>query len=50
MDWLVNLRLRELMSKRKRLKELEEAMREISRKAQERRLTPEILQPILDDE
>ena len=50
MDWLVNLRLRELMSKRKRLEELEEAMREMSRKAQERALTPEILRPILDDE
>ena len=49
-DWLVNLRLREVMAKRKRLAELEESMREMSRKAQERGLTPEILQSILDDE
>ena len=50
LDWLVNLRLRELMAKRKSLEELEESMREMSRKAQERGLTPEILQSILDDE
>ncbi len=49
-DWLVNLRLREVMAKRKRLAELEASMREMSRKAQERGLTPEILQSILDDE
>lgn len=49
-DWLVNLRLREVMAKRKRLAELEVSMREMSRKAQERGLTPEILQSILDDE
>ena len=50
MDWLINLRLREVMAKRKRLDDLEESMREMSRRAQERGLTPEILQSILDDE
>ena len=50
LDWLVNLRLREAMAKRKRLEDLEKSMREMSRKAQERGLTPEILQSILDDE
>ncbi len=50
LDWLVNLHLRNLMGPRKSLEELEASMNEMSRKAQERGLTPEILQSILDDE
>lgn len=47
LDWLVNLHLRNLMGPRR---PLEETMRDLSRQAQERGLTPEILQSILDDE
>lgn len=47
LGWLLSLHLRDLMGPRR---PLEETMREISRKAQERGLTPEILQSILDDE
>ena len=50
LDWLVNLHLRDLMGRRKSLEELEASMNEMSRKAQERGLTPDILQSILDDE
>ena len=49
LDWLVSIHLRNLMGPRKTLAELEESMREMSRKAQERGLTPEILQSILDE-
>ncbi len=47
LDWLVSLHLRNLMGPRR---PLEETMRELSQRAQERGLTPEILQSILDDE
>ena len=47
LDWLVSLHLRNLMGPRR---PLEETMRELSQQAQERGLTPEILQSILDDE
>ena len=50
LDWLVSLHLRNLMGPKKSLEELEASMREMSRKAQERGLTPEILQSILDNE
>ena len=46
LDWLVSLHLRNLMGPRR---PLEETMRELSREAQERGLTPEILQSILDE-
>lgn len=46
MDLLVNLRLREATSGRK---SLEAVMRDMSQRAQERGLTPEILQSILDE-
>jgi hypothetical protein len=46
MDLLVNLHLRDLMGPRR---PLEEIMQELSREAQERGLTPEILQSILDE-
>jgi hypothetical protein len=46
MDLLVNLHLRDLMGPRR---PLEETMQELSREAQERGLTPEILQSILDE-
>ena len=47
LDWLLSLHLRNLMGPRR---PLEETMQELSRQAQERGLTPEILQSILDDE
>jgi hypothetical protein len=46
LDWLLNLRLREAMQPGRPLAEV---MRDISRKAQERGLTPEILRTILDE-
>ena len=46
MDFLINSHLREMMASRR---PLEETMRELSREAQERGLTPEILQSILDE-
>ena len=46
MDLLVNLRLRDATESGKSLRE---TMREISRNAQRRGLTPEILQSILDE-
>lgn len=45
LDVLVNLRLREATSSSKSLREI---MEEVSRSAQERGLTPEILRSILD--
>ncbi len=47
LDWLLSLHLRNLMGPRR---PLEETMQELSRQAQERGLTPEILQSILDGE
>lgn len=47
LDLLVNLRLREITGSRK---PIQEVMAEISRNAQRRGLTPEILQSILDEE
>lgn len=47
LDLLVNLRLRDVTESGKSLRE---TMREISRNAQRRGLTPEILQSILDEE
>ena len=46
LDLLVNLRLREATRSSRSLREI---MEEISRSAQERGLTPEILRSILDD-
>ena len=46
LDVLVNLRLREATESRR---SLQEVMREVSRHAQRRGLTPEILKSILDD-
>ena len=46
LDILVNLRLREATRSSKSLREI---MDEISRRAQERGLTPEILRSILDE-
>ena len=46
LDLLVNSYLRDMMTRRK---SLEETTAELSRKAQERGLTPEILQSVLDD-
>ena len=46
LDLLVNLRLREATRSDQSLREI---MEEISRSAQERGLTPEILRSILDD-
>jgi hypothetical protein len=46
LDLLVNLRLREATRDEGSLKE---AMRQISQRAQERGLTPEILESLLDD-
>ena len=43
-DLLLNLKLKEVVTK---VRPLEEVMEEISRKAQERGLTPEILESIL---
>ncbi len=43
-DLLINLKLKEVV---KKVRPLEEVMEEISRKAQERGLTPEILDAIL---
>ena len=47
LDLLINLHLREASGSRK---SLQETMREISRNAGRRGLTPEILQSVLDDE
>ena len=47
LDLLVNLRLREVTNSRK---PIQEVMAEISRNAQKRGLTPEILQSILGEE
>lgn len=46
LDLLVNLRLRDAAESEKSLRE---TMRDISRNAQQRGLTPEILQSILDE-
>lgn len=46
LDLLVNLRLREATESRMSLREI---MRDISRNAQRRGLTPELLKSILDD-
>ena len=46
LDLLINLRLREATESRKSLQDI---MREISRNARRRGLTPEILQSLLDD-
>ena len=45
-DLLINLKLREIV---KKVRPLEEVMEEISQKAQERGLTPEILESILGE-
>ncbi len=45
-DLLINLKLKEVV---KKVRPLEEVMEEISRKAQERGLTPEILDAILTE-
>ena len=45
-DFLINLKLREIV---KKVRPLEEVMEEISQKAQERGLTPEILESILGE-
>ena len=45
-DLLINLKLREIV---KEVRPLEEVMEEISQKAQERGLTPEILESILGE-
>ena len=47
LNLLVNLRLREATRSRQ---SLEDIMREISRNAQQRGLTPEILESILDEQ
>ena len=47
LDLLLNLRLRNAMETKR---PIQEVMDEISRKAQQRGLTPEILQSILDEE
>ena len=47
MDFLINSHLRRMMGPRR---PLEEIMDEIGHQAQQRGLTPEILQSILDDE
>jgi len=47
LDLLVNLRLRDATRSKASLKEI---MREISQNAQQRGLTPEILQSLLDDQ
>ena len=47
LDLLINLRLREATESRK---SLQETMRDISRNARQRGLTPDILRSILDDE
>ena len=46
MDFLISSHLRRIMAPRR---PLEETMRELSQEAQERGLTPEILQSILDE-
>ena len=46
LDVLVNLRLREATESRR---SLQQVMREVSRNAQRRGLTPEMLKSILDD-
>ena len=48
LDLLINLRLRAVLTRPK--KSLSTLMDEISHKAQQRGLTPEILQSILDEE
>ena len=47
LDLLINLRLREATQSRQTLRDI---MRDISRNAQRRGLTPEILQSILNEE
>lgn len=47
LDLIINLRLRDAIESRRSLQEI---MLEISRNAQERGMTPEILQSILDEE
>ena len=49
LDLLINIRLRNILESRSR-RPLQEIMDDISRKAQKRGLTPEILQSILDEE
>ena len=50
LDLLVNLCLRDATESGKSLKSLRDTMLEVSRNAQRRGLTPEILQSILADE
>ena len=49
LDLLINIRLRNILES-KSSRPLQEIMDDISRKAQKRGLTPEILQSILDEE
>ena len=49
LDLLINMRLRNILKSKAR-RPLQEIMDDISRKAQKRGLTPEILQSILDEE
>ena len=49
LDLLINIRLRNILESKSR-RPLQEIMDDISRKAQKRGLTPEILQSILDEE
>ena len=49
LDLLINIRLRSILESKSR-RPLQEIMDDISRKAQKRGLTPEILQSILDEE
>ena len=49
LDLLINMRLRNILDPKSR-RPLQEIMDDISRKAQKRGLTPEILQSILDEE
>ena len=49
LDLLINMRLRNILKTKSR-RPLQEIMDDISRKAQKRGLTPEILQSILDEE
>ena len=50
LDLLINMRLRNILLDPKSRRPLQEIMDDISRKAQKRGLTPEILQSILDEE
>ena len=49
LDLLINMRLRNILDPKSR-RPLQEIMDDISRKAQKRGLTPEILQSLLDEE